>query len=290
MTVLFAILSALLYAVANVYTKKGFEHTNTISAFIISIISCFVTSIVICVFLFSMDQFVNRAIWFFLAAGIIGPFLGRILLYEAIDRVGTSVACSIFEAKPFFSVIPAMIFLGERLTLPVLLGILFMMLGTVIIAREKDGGEIAKKWSHKDLLFPLSAGACYGGSHVLRKMGINILAEPFIAVMWQNVGAFMLAPALVYFYRPNQKLVLKNKNAWFIFSVAGVMQVAAQWCLFAALDLGTVVVVSPLTSLSTFFVLILAALFLRQVERVTWQMVLGAVLIVGATTILIYSL
>ena len=91
MTVLFAILSAFLYAVANIYTKKGFEHTNTISAFIISVISCFVTSLVICIFLFPLDQFVNRAIWFFLAAGIIGPFLGRILLYEAIDRVGISL-------------------------------------------------------------------------------------------------------------------------------------------------------------------------------------------------------
>ena len=124
---------------------------------------------------------------------------------------------------------------------------------------------------------------------MLRKMGINILPEPFIAVMWQNVGALMLAPALVYSYRPNQKLVLNKKNAWFVFSIAGVVQVAAQWCLFAALDLGTVVVVSPLTSLSTFFVLILAALFLKRVERVTWKIVLGAVLIVGATTILTYS-
>ena len=68
------------------------------------------------------------------------------------------------------------------------------------------------------------------------------------------------------------------------------------WCkwrlsgvFFAALDLGSVIVVSPLTSLMTFFVLILAALFLRQVERVTWKIVVGAVLIVGATTILTFS-
>ena len=182
-----------------------------------------------------------------------------------------------------------MVFLGERLTLPIFLGILFMMIGAVIIGWEKDGGEIAKKWSRKDLLYPLSAGVCYGGSHVLRKLGISILPEPFIAVLWQNIGALMLAPALVYSYKPKQKLVLNKKNAWFVFSIAGVVQVAAQWCLFAALDLGTVVVVSPLTSLSTFFVLILAALFLKRVERVTWKIVVGAVLIVGATTILTYS-
>ena len=44
--------------------------------------------------------------------------------------------------------------------------------------------------------------------------------------------------------------------------------------------------VSLLSSLSTFFVLILTTLFLRKLEKVTWKIVLGAVLMVGATVIL----
>jgi len=288
MAAVYAILSAFLYAVANVYTKKGFACTNILSAFIISVFSCFVSSLLICLFFFSFDSFFAAAVWFFLAAGIIGPFLGRALLFEGIDRVGASVACSVFEAKPIFAVLIAALLLSERITVPILSGVLLMILGTAIISRERSGGDIVKKWTRKDLILPLSAGACYGGSHVLRKMGINLVPEPLIAVMWQNAGALMLSPFLWLAYRNHQRLALNTRNGWIVFGIAGILQVGAQWALFAALKSGTVVVVSPLTSLSTLFVLVLAALLLRQVERVTWKIIAGAVLIVSATLVLTF--
>jgi len=223
---------------------------------------------------------------FFIASGFVGPFLGRILLFEGIDRVGASIACTVFEAKPIFSVLIAMLILSERLTLPILSGVVLMMLGTVIISRERSGGDIVKRWSGKDLIVPVSAGICYGGSHVLRKMGINLIPEPFVAVMWQNAGALIFSPFLVVAYRRNQQLIWHSKMAWVIFGLSGIIQVAAQWCLFAALDRGAVVLVSPLTSLSTLFVLILAVFILKEVERVTWKIVTGAVLIIAATVVL----
>jgi drug/metabolite transporter (DMT)-like permease len=180
----------------------------------------------------------------------------------------------------------AMLVLGERLTIPILLGVSLMMMGTVVVSRERSGGDIKKKWTRKDLILPLSAGACYGGSHVLRKMGINLIPEPFIASMWQNAGALIISPFLILAYRNNQHLILNVRKAWFIFGVAGILQVAAQWCLFAALEYGTVVLVSPLTSLATLFVLVLAAFFLREVERITWKIVAGAILIIAATGVL----
>ncbi|MEW6671874.1 MAG: DMT family transporter [Thermodesulfobacteriota bacterium] len=286
MAAVYAILSAFLYAVANVYTKKGFAHTNILSAFIISIISCFISSLAICLFLFSFERYFDRAVWFFIAAGLVGPFLGRALLYEAIDRVGASVACTVFEAKPIFSVVIAVLVLEERLSISILFGVLLMMLGTVIISRESSGGDIVKKWTRRDLILPLFAGACYGGSHVLRKIGINLTPEPFMAVMWQNAGALICSPFLIWAYRNNQQVTFHNQKAWFVFGVAGILQVAAQWCLFAALEYGTVVVVSPLTSLSTLFVLLLAAFLLKKVERITWKIVTGALLIIGATVVL----
>jgi DME family drug/metabolite transporter len=57
-------------------------------------------------------------------------------------------------------------------------------------------------------------------------------------------------------------------------------------CIYYALDLGKVSVVIPISSTGPFFSLILAALFLRDVERVTSRIVVSAAMIVGGVTLL----
>jgi len=100
-------------------------------------------------------------------------------------------------------------------------------------------------------------------------MGLNIAPDPIMGVMMQNVGVLAFTPLLVLTQKNHQRYLARNRKAWFIVSLAGILHVAAQWCLFKALDLGRVLVVSPLASLSTFFVLLLAALFLRGLEKIT---------------------
>lgn len=287
MAAIFAITSAFLYGLSNVITRIGLQYANILSAVLITLLSCVISSLVLCFFFTSLNQFLNKAVLFFLAAGIIGPFWGRFFLYQGIDRVGTSIASPLSETKPLFSAIAAVLVLGEKLTSSIAFGVLLMMVGTATISGEQSGGQIEKKWSKKDLIFPLISGVCYGVAHVLRKIGLNVAPEPIMGVMVQNVGALALTPLLVLTQKDHQSSLSKNKQAWLILSLAGILHVAGQWCLFKALDLGKVVVVSPLASLSTFFVLVLTALFLRGLEKVTWKIVLGAVLIVGATWVLI---
>jgi len=286
MAAVFAILSALLYALSNVITKKGLRHASPFAAAVISLLTCFAASLILSLFVFSPGNFFRPAVWFFLAAGVLGPLLGRFFLFHAIDRVGPSIASTLFESKPLFSVLLAVPILGEKLSLAIIAGLILMTTGTIIISLEKEGGEITKKWSKKDLIIPFLAGACYGGSHVLRKLGITEIPAPIVAVMFQNASALAFAPLLFKFETKGTVSVLNPKTAWTVFTFAGMLQVGAQWSLFAALKHGTVVVVSPLSSLSTLFVLILAMLFLREVERVTWKIVVGALLIIGATLVL----
>jgi len=162
-----------------------------------------------------------------------------------------------------------------------------MLAGTIIVSFEREGGQIKKDWSKIDLLFPIAAGACYGASQFLRKMGLNITPDPAIGVMVQNIGAVLLLPL---FSLPRKRLsgslFSKKTSVWTLFLGIGFLQALAQWCFFKALDVGSVVVVSPLSALNTFFVLILTALFLKKIERVTPKIVLGAVLMVAASIII----
>ena len=57
-------------------------------------------------------------------------------------------------------------------------------------------------------------------------------------------------------------------------------------CIYYALDLGKVSVVVPISSTGPFFSLILSALFLRDVERVTLRIILSAAMIVSGVMLI----
>jgi drug/metabolite transporter (DMT)-like permease len=197
--------------------------------------------------------------------------------------VGTAVASTIYEVKPFFSVIAALFFLNEFMHLAVFSGMFLMMAGTAIVSLEKSGGQLNRKWTKKDLLLPIVSGACYGIAHALRKGGLNLVPTPTVGVMVQNIGAMVFVAFIVLSGASRKRYLQIGQKGWILFGIVGLLQVLAQWCLFKALEVGKVVVVSPLSSLSTFFVLLLTALFLRRHEKVTPKIVLGAALILAAT-------
>ena len=286
MVALLAIGSAFFMALQSVVFRVGLKYSNPLSAFLIVQIACLVASLGICVFAVPLDQFANRAVLYFIAAGAMGPYIARFLLLEGIDRVGSAISSSLSQTKPLFSAIAAVMILGESLTVSIALGMILIVFGVATIGSEESGGQIEKEWSKKHLIFPILAGACYGVAHVLRKMGLNITPEPIMGTAVQNVTAAALLPLIVLSRRNRQEIHLNDTKVWFIFSLAGLCSLASQLCLFYALDFGQVIVVSPLVCINPFFVLLLVGVFLRRLERVTWKIVLGAVLIVGGTVAL----
>ena len=281
-----AISSAFLYAVSHIMTRVALRYARPSTGVLISLISCLVFSFALFRLNHTLAELVNAGFWFFLAAGITGPFWGRLFLYEGFRRVGVAVSTTVFEIKPIFSVLPAVILLGEGLSWPIVAGVILMMAGTFLVSTEKSGGDIKRGWSKKDLIFPMAAGACYGISHVIRKAGIIAFPDPVAAVLVQNIGAALFFPLLLVTDRSPKPKLPRPSLTWPIFILGGLLQVSAQWCLFAALEEGQVVVVSPLSSLNTFFVYLLALLFLRSLERLTWKIVLAGTLLVGATLLL----
>jgi len=286
MVSLLAIGSAFFWGLSYTFTRTGLRYANPLSGVLITMTCCSAVSLIIALFAIPLNQFVTRAVLYFIAAGIIGSFIGRFLFYVGVDKVGASISTPLSEIKPLFSTIVAIVILGERVTLSIALGTVFIIIGAATISSEESGGHIEKKWSKKDLIFPILAGACWGVTHIFRKVGLNITPEPILGLAVQNVAAFTFYPLLFLVQQNQQKLVLNDRKSWFLFSLSGFSAVAAQLCFFYALDLGEVVIVSPLSSLSAFFLLLFVGIFLRKLERVTWKIVLGSILIVGGTLLL----
>lgn len=76
----------------------------------------------------------------FVFAGVVGTAAGRLCRVAAIEKVGAPVAAAINNVNPFMSTGLAMLFLGERVTLPTLVGTLVIVLGTTL--RSMSGKSV----------------------------------------------------------------------------------------------------------------------------------------------------
>jgi len=281
-----AIIAAFLYGASMILARIGMKETDTFSGAVISMIFSLLGSLLPFIFFVPFRHFASWALIYFIMAGLSGPCFGRFMLFIGINRLGSSVASTLYSIKPLFSALAAVLILGENLTIGIALATAIMVAGLAIVSSKQSSKPTESSWSKKDLIFPILAGAAYGLSQVFRKIGLNIIDEPLMGVVVLNVAAVSFSLTLAFFRRNHQQLTFNQRKAWVIFGLSGIFSVSGQLTVFYALSIGSVVIVSPLSSISPLFVILMAFIFLKGSERVTWKVILGAVLIVGGTILL----
>ena len=286
MIAIFALGSSISNSLAIFFTRVGLRHYSLFSAFVISLVPLLLFSITLALFTVPLDQFARPEVIYFIAAGFMGPFIARFLLYIGLDRVGASITSPIHATKSLFATLAAIVVLGENLTLSIALGILLIVIGAVSISSEESGGTIEKEWSKKDLLFPIMSSVCLGIANLFRKLGLNALPSPVMGLAVQNITALVFLPVLILAQQNTPKAISTEKRAWFIFCLAGLCLVISQLCMYYALNLGQVILAIPLSSLNPLFVLILVGGFLKKTERITLKIVLGTIFIMGGAIVL----
>jgi uncharacterized membrane protein len=286
MSATLAIIAAFSYSLGMITAQIGLKDTDTFFGALISMVFSFLGSLFLFIFFVPLSHFANWALIYFIIAGLSGPCMGRFLLYIGINRVGSSIASTLYSIKPLFSAIAAVLILGENLTTAIAAATVIMVAGLAIVSFEESGKKFANSWSKKDLIFPIMAGAAYGLSHVFRKIGLNINHDPLMGVVVQNAAALAFSLTLTVFKKNQQQVSVINRKAWIVFGLSGIFSVLGQLAMFYALNIGSVLIVSPLTAISPLFIIMIAAIFLRKIERVTWKITLGAVLIIAGTFML----
>lgn len=267
--------SAVCLAVAAILIRRGLAGAGPYTGFWINLV---VGAACAWVAVFATGG-VGRPSWtgiaYFALAGLVGTAAGRLLRFVSIDAVGASITAALMNLNPLVSSALAIVLLGERVTLPVLVGTLVIVGGTTILS---SGGR-AVGARPAQLALPLLSAVCFGVVAVLRKVGLTGMAAiPGFAV---NVTAALLAFTAFLTLSGRLDVVGCRGRSLGYFIAAGVAENLGVFLAVFALTLGTVSVVAPLTSVSPIFVLVLSALFLRGIEVLTVRIAVGAVLIVA---------
>jgi uncharacterized membrane protein len=278
-----AIISAMGWAGDAVLVRIGARSANIVAA---AFMSYFVAAVWLWAYLFiyyvPFDVLRSRAIVYFVLSGCLQPLLARILYYMGITRIGVSRAGPLRGSEPLLSVVLAVIFLHEDPNMFVYGGTLLIIAGIWLILWRRSGDAA---WNLFDAIFPLGAAFCGAVSQNLRRAGLLLLPDPYVGaaigtstslfIFW----AFLLATGRFRLARPDRKSLP-------FFGTAAVVSAAAQIMNFAALSRGEVSAMVPLFNTTPLFTVLFSAMFLRNVEKVTLRVVLGALLMVaGVATI-----
>ncbi|MFW6376940.1 MAG: EamA family transporter [archaeon] len=222
----------------------------------------------------------------FLAAGVVGTALGRLAVFTGVDRVGASINSAVISTRPLFASLLAVLVLGEVVTVVTVAGIVVLVVGLAVLALSR-GGDLAG-WRAYELLFPLAAAVAFGAGNVARKWGLDAFADVTLleAVALNETGA-LIALATYGVLAGRRDVFDAPRRTYGYFALSGTLTAVALLALFAALRLGRVVVVDPLAATAPLFTALFAAFLLRDLERVTTRVVLGAALIVIGVALIV---
>ena len=279
MAITLALFSSLLISGTTIIMKKGIERTNPTSAMLVVTLVGTLTLLAISIPHIRFNHLNSRAFVLFILAGIFSPALVRWLYFISLDRIGPSMSSSILSTGPAFTAIIAAIFLKEKLTVAISLGILLIIGGIVIFERDIHGDGKLIVRHKKDLIFAVLASFLVGSAIVIRKMGLNILNEPLfgVTVGFTTSLAFYIILCLVS--KKMRASISLNRNNTLYLCGAGVFLTAGWLTLFYALSHGDAIIVAPLASLHPVMVLAWSYLFFKDMENITLKTVFGVVIV-----------
>lgn len=128
-----------------------------------------------------VDATTHNWIWLSLS-GLIGFVLGDLFLFESYTIVGSRISMLIMTTVPLITSAISFVFLGERLTLSNLMGMILVVSGiALVILQRADGGKKFKiNHSLRGLLFAFLGAVGQSVGLVMSKVGMGDF-DPFAA-------------------------------------------------------------------------------------------------------------
>lgn len=134
-----ALTTAVLWGAIPVLVRKGLAHSTASVAVLLGLLASIpLLFLLVSLHPHSVAQVVapQAALWF-VGVGLLGPCLGRVFNYMSVARLGAARATPLVNASPLFTTLLALVFLGEHITLKILLGMLCVVAGIAVLTGQR---------------------------------------------------------------------------------------------------------------------------------------------------------
>lgn len=275
----YALVTAFSFGLSAVLVRKGLSESTAVTAtLVISGVQTVVLSLMLALSPPSLDW---AAVGYFVVAGLLAATMGRTLNYMSIDRLGVPISTSLSGTNPLFTIIFAFILIGDAVEASTVAGTVLVVAGIALISGWGGENNVKKD----DLVIPLGAASLYALSSIVRKTALTMLPEPVLGAVVGALASLLTYPIVLRLMN-RQGDIKFTKGSLPYFAAAGVSNSVAWMSMFIATQRGSVSVVSAIIGANPLFGLILSALFLRSVERITPRIIAGCLVIVAGVMVI----
>jgi len=272
----FALAAAFLFAIGGQLQFIGLTSVDSRSGTMVSIVTSAVVYWSLAPFLLDGSHWTQPAVLIFVLAGLFRPSVSANLSVAGIRHLGPTLSSTLGATNPIFGTILGVLLLGETLTWPVATGTGGVIL--TIILLSKKSSRTPATWPLWALALPVGAAAVRSLAHVLSKVGMEDIPDPyFVGLVGFSVSAIVTIANQAMRRKP-VPVQWRNKDyLWFI--AAGLTFSAAVICLNTALLRGSLVTVAPIVASAPIFSMLLGVFVFRR-EQMTARIVLAVFMVV----------
>lgn len=279
----FAILSAVCWAVSAGFYRIGLRGVDP---YLANTVRSICTSLILATyFLFpgklaELSTLSGETLFWIILSGLVGLGLGDTLYLFSLKLIGVSKTVPISSAYPLFSIIPAILFLGEKVSVSLVLGALLVVLGLYMVTYPRNGKNRLKISGEKHVLgvfFAVGAAGVWGVSIVMMAKGLKGV-DP---IMFNAVRMPVLSLVLLGFLsltKANKFSSVRRRN-WLYLTLGGVTALILGHTFFV-LSLKAIGVskATPLSSISPMLGVLVGMFILG--EKKDPRIFLGSIIVV----------
>lgn len=283
---------------AAVLNRIGMRHRSNDDGVLMSILVN-VAVLGVVVLLTSRPEFDPRGILAFVAAGILGTFLGRTSNLRAVRIIGPARANAFLTTAPLISGIGGWLVLGEEVGIGAAIGGLIVLMGLRLVMRNPGIAPPPPPSTGPAITLPATAGsrisgyllavggACFFGmAFVMRKLGTVWFPSAIVGAFVGAVSALVIVTIVDSYRGQIRRRWQENVRSipwWFV--AGGVATSAALLLQFSAYFYLPAWTVSLLQGTQVLWTLLWSYFFLRGEEHLTLRLLWGVLLVVAGVSI-----
>ena len=286
MWILYAFGSALFAGATSILAKIGIEDVDSHVATALRTIVVLIFSWLMVFIVGSQSQLVDISIKSYIFLILSGMATGASWLcyFKALQLGDVNKVVPIDKSSTILTMVLAFIFLKEDITVPMVIGMIAIGLGTYLMIQKKE--EEQKEVKNKAwLIYAVLSAVCASLTSILAKIGIENV-ESNLGTAIRTIVVLMMAWLIVFLQKKHGQVKKISKKSLLFIGLSGIATGASWLCYYKALHDGLASIVVPIDKLSILVTVAFAYIFLK--EKISKKSVAGLILItVGTLSLLI---
>ena len=284
MWVLFAFLSAFFAGMTSILAKCGIKKTDSNVATFIRTLVVLPLSLLMALIVnpnFSLGAVSSKTLVFLVLSGL-STGASWLCYFRALSKGDINKVVPIDKSSTVLTIILAVIFLGESVTVYKTLGVVFIAIGTLLMIEKKDTEK--KSEGEGWLIYALLSAFFASLTTILGKIGIEGVESNLGTAIRTAVVIVMSFIMVAFTGKTGEIRKIDKKELGFIL-LSGLSTGASWLCYYKALQDGEAGIVVPIDKLSILVTIAFSYIVFK--ERLSKKAMLGLVMIVFGTLVLL---